>query len=284
MTTVRGGNALFENDGHGHFKDITKEAGVDYVGHSSGAVFFDYDNDGLLDLSRATSAATRIDDKGRGGAYVGLPDAFSGHLYPDRSETAILYKNMGGNRFRDVTAGRRARRRRLERRRERRRSERRRLPGSLRLNMQGANHYFENQRRQEVRRQDRSSTFPRTPWGAMGIKFFDYDNDGRPDLFITDMHSDMSEEVGPGAREAEIAHGSGPTDFLQGDENEFIFGNALYHNLGGGKFEEISDRMGVENYWPWGPSVGDLNADGWQDVFIAASMNFRSATASTRCC
>ena len=50
VTTVRGGNVLFENDGKGHFRDISKEAGVDYVGHSSGAVFFDYDNDGLLDL------------------------------------------------------------------------------------------------------------------------------------------------------------------------------------------------------------------------------------------
>ena len=46
MTTVRGGNVLFENDGKGHFKDISKAAGLDYVGHSSGAVFFDYDNDG----------------------------------------------------------------------------------------------------------------------------------------------------------------------------------------------------------------------------------------------
>ena len=50
VTTVRGGNALFENDGHGKFRDITKEAGLELVTHSSGAVFFDYDNDGLLDL------------------------------------------------------------------------------------------------------------------------------------------------------------------------------------------------------------------------------------------
>ena len=41
---------LFENDGHGHFQDISAAAGLDYVGHSSGAVFFDYDHDGLLDL------------------------------------------------------------------------------------------------------------------------------------------------------------------------------------------------------------------------------------------
>ena len=32
--------------------------------------------------------------------------------------------------------------------------------------------------------------------------------------------------------------------------------------------------MGVETYWPWGTSIGDLNADGWQDVFITGSMNY----------
>ena len=30
----------------------------------------------------------------------------------------------------------------------------------------------------------------------------------------------------------------------------------------------------METYWPWGPSVDDLNADGWDDIFIAAGMNF----------
>ena len=50
VTTVTGGNQLFENDGHGRFRDISAAAGVDHVGHSSGAVFFDYNNDGLLDL------------------------------------------------------------------------------------------------------------------------------------------------------------------------------------------------------------------------------------------
>jgi hypothetical protein len=59
-----------------------------------------------------------------------------------------------------------------------------------------------------------------------------------------------------------------------GPSSSFVFGNSLYHNLGHGKFEEVSDPMGAENYWPWGPSVGDLNADGWDDIFIASSMNF----------
>ena len=40
VTTVRGGNLLFENDGRGRFRDISAAAGLAYyVGHSSGAVF-----------------------------------------------------------------------------------------------------------------------------------------------------------------------------------------------------------------------------------------------------
>ena len=140
------------------------------------------------------------------------------------------------------------------------------------LNMQGDNHYFENQGGKTF--VDRTpQVFPRTPWGAMGIKFFDYDNDGRLDLLVTDMHSDMSLTVGP-EREKLKSRMEWTTAFLQGDGTTFIFGNAFFHNTGAAKIEEISDRVGVENYWPWGPSVGDLNADGWQDVFIASSMNY----------
>jgi len=272
VTTVREGNVLFENDGRGHFRDISKAAGVDHVGHSSGSVFVDYDRDGLLDLYLCNVGQYTNNNRRADGAFVGLADAFSGHLHPDRAETAILYKNMGGNRFKDVTVevgigsagwsgdasfadlngdG---------------------FPDLYALNMQGSNHYFENDGGKRF--VDRTlQYFPRTSWGAMGIKFFDYDNDGRPDLFITDMHSDMSVEVAP-PREKLKSRMEWTKDFLQGDETKYVFGNSFFHNLGNGRFEEVSDRLNVENYWPWGPSVGDLNADGWQDIFIAASMNY----------
>lgn len=271
VTTVRGGNALFENDGHGHFKDISKTAGVDLVAHSSGAVFFDYDRDGKLDLFVCNVGRYTSDEKGPDGEYAGLPDGFEGHLHPDRYEAPVLYHNAGGNRFDEVSTamglrphgwcgdatvadlngdG---------------------WPDLYVLNMQGDNHYYENVGGKSFV-QKTAQYFPKTPWGAMGAKFFDFDNDGRLDLFVTDMHSDMSNAVGP-EREKLKSEMTWSDDYLQGGANN-IFGNAFYHNLGGGKFEEISDRLGLEDYWPWGFSVGDVNADGWEDVFITASMGF----------
>src|SRR5215467_9279048 len=104
VTTVLGGNVLFKNDGHAHFRDITKEAGLDLVSHSSGAVFFDYNNDGLLDLLVCNVGKYTSDKRGTQGQYVGLPDAFAGHLHPERYEYPVLYKNIGHNQFKDVTA------------------------------------------------------------------------------------------------------------------------------------------------------------------------------------
>ena len=62
-------------------------------------------------------------------------------------------------------------------------------------------------------------------------------------------------------------------DFLRSGGNS-VFGNALYRKRGSRRYEEVSDAMGAENYWPWGLSVGDLNADGYEDVFLTSSMNY----------
>jgi hypothetical protein len=267
VTTVRHGNTLFENLGQGRFRDIGREAGLDHVGHSSAGHFFDYDNDGLVDLFLSNVGVYTTEALGPGGYYVGMSDAFSGHRFPDRAERSILYRNLGRRRFRNVSE-------------EVLLSDRSwtgdstmvdfngdRYPDLYVLNMQGADHYYENVGgRFFVDRTDR--LFPQTPPGSMGVKVFDWNNDGRMDLLVTDMHSDMVENVGP---DQEKRKSITPREFLGSDEH--IFGNAFWENTGEG-FREISDRVQLENYWPWGVSVDDLNADGWNDVFITASMNF----------
>jgi len=61
---------------------------------------------------------------------------------------------------------------------------------------------------------------------------------------------------------------------FRGDGSTSVWGNSFFRKEGPGKFSEVSDAVGVENYCPWGPSVGDLNADGYDDTFIASGMNF----------
>jgi hypothetical protein len=46
-----GGAVLLRNDGHGHFVDVVKAAGIEPGGDQHGSGLADYDNDGLLDLS-----------------------------------------------------------------------------------------------------------------------------------------------------------------------------------------------------------------------------------------
>ncbi len=276
VTTVRHGNRLFENLGNGTFRDITAQAGVGYVGHSSGAVFFDYDGDGLLDLFVTNVGVFTSNARGRGGYYVALNDAFLGHLHPDRAEASILYRNLGGNRFKDVSRavglvdlswsgdamafdvnddG---------------------FPDLYLLDMQGGDHLWLNEGGKHFR-DATAQYFPKAPWGSMGAKAFDFDGDGRLDLFVTSMHPDMWVNIPPGdwtaeGRKADTATVAG--GMIPGGKDRFIFGNELFANRGGGRFAEISDSVGVETYWPWGPSVDDLNADGWDDIFIAAGMNF----------
>ncbi len=269
VTTVRGGNALFENLGEGRFRDITSEAGVGYVGHSSGAVFLDYDLDGLLDLFVTNVGTYTTEEKGAGDYWVGIENAFDGHLHADRSERSLLYRNLGGNRFEEVALAAGLNDESWSGDATAADLDGDRWPELYVLNMQGDDHYWVNA---DGRFEERTAAhFPSTPWGSMGVKFFDWNNDSRLDLILTDMHSDMSQEVGPDAEKlkSEITW---PEDYVQDGSNN-IFGNAFYE-AGEEGFDEISDLVGAENYWPWGLSVADLNADGWQDVVIASSMSF----------
>ena len=291
VTTVRMGNFLFKNLGHGpsqkgaSFKDITLESGLDLrpALHSSGAVFFDFNNDGLLDLFLTNVGVYTTNDKGRGGFFLGRRDAFQGWRLPSRSEQSILYQNLGGGKFKDVSKEMGLEHRGWSGDATFCDLNEDGYPDLYVLSMSGQDKYYENDRGHRFVEKT-AAYFPKTPWGSMGVKFFDYNVDGLMDLFVTDMHSDMT---GAQIKAGEKVYSAGfekqksevwcsiewsPADFARASNS--ILGNAFYQNQGHGKFIEVSDKVGAETYWPWGVSVADLNADGYEDVFVTAGMGY----------
>jgi enediyne biosynthesis protein E4 len=270
VTTVRQGNALFRNDGGGRFTEITEAAGLAYSGHSSAAVFFDFDNDGWVDLFLVNVGRYTTDERRADGSWVGRDNAFSAHTRPELAERSILYRNQRDGTFRDVSqqvllmdrswSGDAAAAD---------------LDGDgwtdlFVLDMQGSDHYYQNVRGEFfIERTDRF--FPATPPGSMGVGAFDWNRDGRLDLFVTDMHSDMAEELPPEREKEKYRRRQGDL-VLEGVEGN-ILGNAFYQATEDG-FREVSDAIGVETFWPWGFSTGDLNADGWPDLFVTAGMGY----------
>ncbi|MFL5478238.1 MAG: CRTAC1 family protein [Gemmatimonadaceae bacterium] len=177
-------NALYHNRGDGTFEEVGASAGLADLnrageGVSMGAVWGDIDNDGREDVL----------------------------VY--RYGYLVLYKNVDGRRFVDITA-----------------------QAGLRRWM-----------------------------NSNGAIWLDYDRDGLLDLYVTAyFRSDI-----------DLWHLS--TTKIMHNSFEFATNggkNLLFHNLGGGKFEDVTDKMGVgSTRWTLAAASADFNGDGWPDIYLA---------------
>jgi hypothetical protein len=99
--TCLGGNHLFHNLGNGKFAEVTAKAGVGGSAFSTSAVWFDYDNDGKLDLFVCNYVDWSIDKdlyctlNGKNKSYC-TPESYKG-------QSPTLYHNKGDGTFEDVT-------------------------------------------------------------------------------------------------------------------------------------------------------------------------------------
>ncbi|MBM4069876.1 MAG: CRTAC1 family protein [Planctomycetes bacterium] len=298
VTSTRGGNVLFKNLGNGKFRDVTKEAGVDLVAHCQTAVFFDYDGDGFLDLFVTCTAKWTTSFDRAAGYYRGAADLVN--LAGSPREFNVLYRNNGNGTFSDVTV----------------------KAGLKGVGWGGDTSVFDFDEdgyidllvtnmfgRSQLYRNNGDGSFAdvtdkalgRTSWGAIGSKAFDFDNDGKLDLLIVDMHSDMwlpadvlaSQQVAEFMKKNEKVRYPGVTGpsvlqkNLKAQDAErmiaaqfqikydrVIFGNTLFKNLGGGRFKEVADEAGLETFWPWGIATGDFDNDGFEDVFLPSGMGY----------
>ena len=91
VSNFSGNNFLYRNNHDNTFTEVARAAGVPGPGHGFATWFFDYDNDGWLDLF-ATSYFTSVDESVR--TYLHLAH---------NAATLRLYRNLGNGSFRDVT-------------------------------------------------------------------------------------------------------------------------------------------------------------------------------------
>ena len=246
-------NHLYRNDGRGRFTDVTAAAGIGGGdAWSTSAAFVDVDDDGRLDLFVGRYMQWSFGYNPHcSAAYNPFPETSPGgpraYCHPNlfKGATALLYRNEGGGRFRDVSAdagvanpegkslgvamadydgdgladlfvANDAIRQYLYRNRGGARFEEKALPAFAAFDQDGR------------------------AFSGMGVDFADYDNDGRPDVVVTDLANQSY---------------------------------ALFRNAGDGTFsyETQASNLGRITLLSsgWGVRFLDYDNDGWKDLFVA---------------
>jgi len=256
-TTELRRNQLFINQGNLTFVEKAKEYGLDDPGYSTQAVFFDYDNDGDLDMFLLNHNVKKIDNMELA-RYRNETDSLAGNK---------LYEN-NDNHFTDVSA----------------------RAGIIQnpltfglglaiadINQDGwqdiyvTNDYNESDylyinNHDGTFKEDIQHCFRHLSQFSMGVDIADYNNDGLPDVMTLDM---MPED---NRRQKLLQLQENYESFeLMRSQNLYqqYMRNMLQLNNGDGTFSEIGQLAGVScTDWSWCPLFADLDNDGYKDLFV----------------
>ncbi|NBB75305.1 MAG: hypothetical protein GVY35_16800, partial [Bacteroidetes bacterium] len=256
-------NELFLNNGDGTFTERAEDVGIADSGFSVHGAFFDYDQDGDLDLFVLNNYASKP---------IGQYDLAN----LDRDEPSAeggdrLYRNDGGA-FTDVTAeagiysseagfGLGVSVADLDR--------------DGWMDMYVSNDFFERDylylnNGDGTFREVLDETLSSTSTTSMGGDIADLNHDGFPEIFVSDMLPESE------ARLKTVTDFIGweryQTEVEMGYHRKFAR-NTLQLNNGDGTFSEIGRYAGVEaTGWSWGALMADFNLDGAREIFVPNGM------------
>jgi tetratricopeptide (TPR) repeat protein len=223
--------SLLRNKGDGTFVDVTLAAGLGGPISSQAADWADYDNDGLVDLYVAGEfEPARPDPRNRGRLYHNSGDG----TFKDVTETAgVANERFGkGVAWGDYDDDR--------------------LPDLYVSNLSQPNRLYHNQG--DGTFVDVAPALGVTgPSQSFACWFWDYDNDGRLDLWVNPIHATLAEVIRDQL--------GWPTS---GERPR------LYRNVGWREpFRDVTSEVGVDRVvLPMGSSFGDIDNDGFLDVYL----------------
>ena len=227
---------LFRNIEGRRFEDITERAGLHHWMNSNGAVWFDYDRDGYLDLYVTGYFREDVDMWNITSTRI-MQNSFEFATNGGRNR---LYRNLGGYRFEDVTE--------------------RMGVGSTRWTLAAAAADFDDNGwpdlylandygPEELFLNDGGERFTLTNAGladdsksGMSVSLGDVYNRGRLDVFVTNI--------------SERGY------LFQGNNLRINFLSELQ------RFENVAKGPIADAGWAWGAQFGDLNNDGWLELFV----------------
>ena len=252
-------NELFINNGHLGFTEQAEAYGIADRGYSTHAAFFDYDHDGDLDLFLLNNSFKAIGSFNLQKNERTTRDPLGGHKFfrndgnhfTDISEAAGIYGSIIGFGL-GVSVGD--------------------LDNDGWQDIYVSNDFFErdylyiNNRNGTFREvlEDRMHSISNA---SMGADMADINNDGKPDVFVTEM---LPEDEGRIKTNTTFENWDKYQLDLRYDYFHQFTRNMLQLNNGNGTFSEIGRLAGVSaTDWSWGALIADLDNDGFKDIFVA---------------
>jgi tetratricopeptide (TPR) repeat protein len=215
--------SLLRNNCDGTFTDVTVASGLAVPPTAAQtAVWTDIDNDGFLDLFVGVeSGAAQLFRNKRDGTFEDIAKAAGvDRIAYAKGVAAADYDN---DRYPDLYVS----------------------------HYGGQNFLYHNNRDRTFTEVSRAANVLGTPQG-FATWFFDYDNDGWQDLFVTSYVSSLDEMV---------------RDYLGMPHRATTM--KLYRNLGDGSFRDVSSEAGLNRVrMPMGANYGDIDNDGYLDIYL----------------